>query len=120
MPRPETSSRSSSLVLTASTLVAIAAMAAGARAAHTVPALSVDQALRVTEVRGVRGVAAVVAAAARDLLAAEQTTAALPATGLAVTNSVDECLAVGLEVSARCFAVDRLGEHLLDLPPPTG
>jgi hypothetical protein len=112
-------SRSSSLVLTASTLVAIAAMAAGARAAHAVPAPGADQVLRVTEVRGVRAVAAVVAAAARDLLAAEQTTAALPASRMSTPLPEDRCLAHPAGETRRHSLVDRLGERLLDLPPPT-
>ena len=65
----------------------------------------------------VRAVAAAVAAAARDLLGAERSTAPLAA----LDPSFGEGAPCGLaaQPAGMCGPVALLGERLLDLPPPT-
>jgi hypothetical protein len=118
-PRPDhcgACRRTAALTVTTTTLVALLAMTATVSAAPAPAASGVEARL---ESSVARAVAAVVAAAARDLVGAKQSAAAVallePLTG-----------AVGSEVSRPASwppvpvgAPMLLGERLLDLPPPT-
>jgi hypothetical protein len=108
--------RAAALSVTATTLVALVAMSATVSAAPTPAASHVEARLESTVARAV---AAVVAAAARDLLGAKQSTAAVAL--------LEPLAAVGdSEGSWRAPVAANptpppmlLGERLLDLPPPT-
>jgi hypothetical protein len=108
--------RAAALTVTATTLVALAAMSATVSAAPTPAASHMEARLESTVARAV---AAVVAAAARDFLGAKQATAAVallePLT--AVTGS--ETLWPAWWPTLHAGPPMLLGARLLDLPPPT-
>jgi hypothetical protein len=118
-PRPTSSAaarRSAALTATATTLVALVAMSATVSAP---PAPAASQVQAHLESTVVRAVAAVVAAAARDLLGAKQSTAAVAL--------LEPLTAAGRSAASwptsrprvRAGSPMLLGERLLDLPPPT-
>ena len=116
-PRPNQSGcprRAAALSVTATTLVALMAMSATVSAAPAAP--HVEARLESTVARAV---AAVVSAAARDLLGAKQSTAAV-ALLEPLTAAGDSQASWPAPVPAQRTAPPMLlGERLLDLPPPT-
>ena len=107
--------RVAGLAATATTLVALVAMSATVAGGPTLRAREVEARL---EDHVVRAVVAAVAAAARDLLVLERPAAAVVVVGPCVQTARDS-------VCRRAFSHDlprgeatRLGERLLDLPPP--
>ena len=118
-PRPNQSGcprRAAALSAAATTLVALVAMSATVSAAPAPAAPHVEARLESTVARAV---AAVVSAAARDLLGAKQSTAAV-ALLEPLTAAGDSEASWPAPVAARRIAPPMLlGERLLDLPPPT-
>ena len=118
-PRPDhcgAPRRTAALTITATTLVALMAMSATVSAAPAPAAPHVEARLESTVARAV---AAVVSAAARDLLGAKQSTAAV-ALLEPLTAAGDSQASWPAPVPAQRTAPPMLlGERLLDLPPPT-
>lgn len=117
MTRESAPIRCVGLAATATTLVALVAMAATVSAAPVPRGLD-GAALRESHV--MRAVAAAVAAAARDLLSGERrpTVVAFFQPSAPDNEQASSC---GASASAAAFALPTLlSERLLDLPPPTG
>jgi hypothetical protein len=108
--------RSAALTVTATSLVVFLAMSATVSAA---PAPAVSQVEARLESTGARAVAAVVAAAARDLLGAKQTTAAGALLEPLTVVAAGEASWPASWPAVTAGPPLRLGERLLDLPPPT-
>ncbi|MHC4415008.1 MAG: hypothetical protein ACYS0G_06980 [Planctomycetota bacterium] len=107
--------RAGGLAATATTLVALVAMAATVSIAPAPRALELE---RLSESPVVRAVAAAVAAAARDLVGSERCTTTLAL--LEPSARCDDASASGPVASLNdsCPPPTLLGERLLDLPPP--
>ena len=108
--------RAASLTITATTLVALVAMSATIFAAPSPRAIEVEGRL---ETHVVRAMAAAVAAAARELMGAEQSTANVAL--LEPASQLPGAAPAPAIAPARGTAAppSLLGERLLDLPPPT-
>ncbi len=103
------------MTVTATTLVALVAMAAVPAAAHPARALEVESRL---EGHVVRAVAAAVVARVRDLLAPEPPTAAVAVLEVCIQTGRTAVSRVAASRDARGGGATLLGERLLDLPPP--
>jgi len=120
MRRADRTIRVSSLAATATTLAALVAVAAAAPASRGLSPFRSGHAevAALGETRTIRVVAAVVAAAARDLLAAQTTTAICP--GAFPIAAADVSLPSARVRPALLRPADSLlpAERLIDLPPP--
>jgi hypothetical protein len=108
--------RAAALSVTATTLVALVAMSATVSVAPAPAASHVEARL---ESSVARAVAAVVAAAARDLLGAKQSTAAVALLEPLTSIGASEASWPARAPAQRTAPPMLLGERLLDLPPPT-
>jgi hypothetical protein len=121
MRDPDGTTRTSSLAATATTLVALVAMAAAAPAVRGVPAARVTHMeilAPLNESQAMRALAGVVAAAARDLLARQQTSTALLTPGCEVLVSAERQVVPPPCARMMAGPTERLDQRLLDLPPP--
>jgi len=121
MPHHEGPTRTSGFAATATTLVALVAMAAAAPSVRGLPAARIAHAEILapwSESQAMRAVAAVVAAAARDLLAGQQTSVALLASGPGHVLPADRGVSVRRWVAVAAPPPETLDQRLLDLPPP--
>ncbi len=107
--------RVAGLAVTATTLVALVAMSATVSIGPTLRAREVEARL---EDHVVRAVAAAVVAAARDLLVLERPAAAVVVEGTYVQTGRDAVIRLAVSQNAPRGDATRLGEQLLDLPPP--
>jgi hypothetical protein len=107
--------RVAGLAATATTLVALVAMSATVSIGPTLRACEVEARL---EDHVVRAVAAAVAAAARDLLVLERPEAAVVVGGPWVQTGRDAVSRLEMSHDVPRGEATRLGERLLDLPPP--
>lgn len=113
-------SRSSSVAVTATTFVALVAMAATVSVAPQARAVTVDCRAVVSEGPAVRSVAAAVAAVARDLLKNDRAEVALPAPMLVATSLPPIGGKPLVPTAGRQPCGIELREALLALPPPRG
>ena len=115
--RPDTSPtfRVAGLAATATTLVALVAMSATVSIGPTLRAREVEARL---EDHVVRAVAAAVVAAARDLLVLERPAAAVVVGGSCEQTGRDAVSRLAVSHDVPRGDATRLGERLLDLPPP--
>jgi hypothetical protein len=114
-----------SLAATATTLVALVAMAAGSAAATLVRADTCARPVErhvatASEGSAVRAVAALMAAAARDLLAPNPLQAVKSAQNFEVALAPQPAFAPRAESRASRIERPPLAARLLDLPPPLG
>jgi len=116
MRSSDTSSRAVSIAATATTLVAILAMASTSSFATAVGSIPL-QARSLPAESPVRTMAAVVAAVARDLMDRDVVVAAAVAVGPGVLPE-DGSRAAAAPRSTHATGPRRLGARLLDLPPP--
>ena len=107
--------RVAGLAATATTLVALVAMSATVASGPTLRAREVEARL---EDHVVRVVAAAVAAAARDLLVLERPAAGVVVVGPCVQTARDAVSRPAFSHDLPTGEATRLGERLLDLPPP--
>ena len=126
-PTNRTTNRTTTIAAATTTLVALVAMAAVSPRAHGLAVARIAQA-QVAVARGDAPVVRAVAAAVRDLLASSRagtTLSGLPGAGalpVAIqTTAMSERKGVGRGPVAddRPPMIALLGEHRLDLPPPT-
>lgn len=121
MGSSDRSTRTSGLAATATTLVALVAMAAAAPSLRGLPAARlapVEMLAPLNESQAMRALAGVVAAAARDLLARQQTTAALLPPEFEAPVCADGCIISPSVAAVSLPPTERLDQRLLDLPPP--
>jgi hypothetical protein len=113
--------RTTGFAATATTLVALVAMAAAAPSVRGLPAARIAHAeilAPFSESQAMRAVAAVVAAAARDLLAGQQTSVALPAPAPGDVQAENRAASVRRQVAVAAPPPETLDQRLLDIPPP--
>jgi hypothetical protein len=121
MGLPDRSTRTSGLAATATTLVALVAVAAAAPVVRAAPAARVapvEMLAPLNESEAMRVLVGVVAAAARDLLARQQTTTALLPADFEAPRRVESRIIRPPSTTPSRPPTERLDQRLLDLPPP--
>ncbi len=117
MSATASSTRQSASAVGASALTALVMIAATIAAAPTANAAQVQATAVWVEHSGVRSVAAAVAAAARDLLGSDHSTAASHTAEFSMDNTPEQPRVMTPSTS-RLVSNEPLRESLLDLPPP--
>jgi hypothetical protein len=113
--------RTGGLAATATTLVALVAVAAAAPSVRGLPAarvVPVEILAPLNESEAMRALVGVVAAAARDLLARPQTTTALLPDEFAAPMCIECRIIRPASTTSSRPPTERLNQRLLDLPPP--
>lgn len=118
MRSSDTPSRSAGIAATATTLVAILAMATTSSIIPATAAIPLEARSLQGEAPAVRAVAAVVAAMARDLIDLDVVVMTAMSGDGPEPFAQDAALAMPMPASTRLVAPRRLGPRLLDLPPP--
>jgi hypothetical protein len=116
-----TNSRRGGLSASATTLLALVAVATAASALHSLPAVRTvyhETPGRLHESQAMRAVAAVVADLARDLMGADHTPAIPPTLALSARVRAEMPVAIAGPVASPCPERLRPPQRLLDLPPP--